>query len=141
MSVVGFTGTQRGVTPAQFRRLCEALGAWPRGEFHHGDCVGADASAHDIACALGYRVVIHPPTNDSKRAYCAGAAVVLPPRGYLLRNGDIVDASEVMVATPGELSEQLRSGTWATIRRARRAERPMIIIYPDGTTMRERWPG
>ena len=28
---------------------------------NHGDCVGADALAHDFAIELGLKVIVHPP--------------------------------------------------------------------------------
>ena len=33
-------------------------------EVHHGDCIGADASFHNIAKESRKRIVIHPPEND-----------------------------------------------------------------------------
>ena len=36
--------------------------------------------------------------------------------------------------------EQLRSGTWATVRHARKLKRPIVIINPDGTLLLERVP-
>jgi hypothetical protein len=64
--------------------------------FRHRDCIGADAQPHVIAKATGFRVVIHPPSDGSKRAFCQGDAV-LTPRPYLVRNRRIVDASSVLI--------------------------------------------
>lgn len=139
MSVVGFTGTQRGLTALQAAALAALLATWPRGWFHHGDCIGADAQAHAIALELGWYVELHPPTDPKKRAFCKGATVVRPTLPYLVRNQNIVTASAVMIATPGEFEEQLRSGTWSTVRRSRKAERPLALVYPDGTYVTERW--
>lgn len=55
---------------------------------------------------------------------------------YLQRNKVIVDRCGVLVAAPGEAQEQLRSGTWSTIRYARRVGRPVIMVLPDGTVVR-----
>lgn len=128
----GFTGTQRGMTAAQkstFKSLLDGRA----GEFHHGDCIGADAEAHDIAvdvCEL--EPVIHPPSNPRKRAW-KKAARIMPVRPYLERNHDIVDAADELIATPGEDIEQMRSGTWATVRYARKRGKMVTIIYPDGS--------
>jgi hypothetical protein len=48
---------------------------------------------------------------------------------------DIVVESELLIATPKEVKEQLRSGTWATVRRARKVGIPIILITPDGGTI------
>lgn len=97
---------------------------------HHGDCIGADAAMHIIARDyLNKVVVIHPPTDDAKRAFCKWD-ILLGAKPYLDRNHDIVDRSEVMIACPGEHNEVLRSGTWATIRYARKLKKPIIIIKP-----------
>ena len=133
---IGFTGTQRGMTEAQRLKLGTILAVGSTkgvGVLHHGDCVGADAQAHELAQKWMIPVIIHPPENSSKRAFCGGSLASLPPQPYLVRNHFIVDACDVLVATPGEATEQLRSGTWATIRYARKRHKTVVIIYPDGS--------
>lgn len=67
------------------------------------------------------RIVIHPPGDPKLRAFCEGAYRVMPPQPYLQRNHAIVDASEILFALPLEAERELqRSGTWATIRYARK---------------------
>jgi len=99
-------------------------------EFHHGDCVGADAEAHEIFGDEEH-TVIHPPANASKRAWCE-AKTILPVYDYLDRNHAIVDETDLLIACPAKDKEQLRSGTWATVRYARKLSRPVIIITPAG---------
>jgi hypothetical protein len=140
---VGFTGTQRGMTPEQKKNvLYELLSNGRRPSVaHHGDCIGADADFHYIVSRrlqVGDKIVIHPPVDPSKRAFMDRILFkckveVLVPKPYLERNHDIVDAADFMIATPGEREEQLRSGTWATIRYAKKRGVPLRIIYPDGT--------
>jgi hypothetical protein len=137
--IVGFTGTRHGMTAAQFWVVCEVLsGLLPIAEVHHGDCVGADADFHRAAACL--TVHAHPPTDERLRAFC-DADVVHEARPYLARDADIVAASTVLIACPGERQEQRRSGTWATVRMARKAGKPVVLIYSDGDVVRERWPG
>lgn len=127
--IIGITGSQRGATRAQLQALTRRLVELGCVELHHGDCIGADAQAHETARALGLRIVIHPPMSDAKRAFCAGDEV-RPVRQYLDRNHDIVDASDVIIGLPATRSEAQRSGTWATIRYARKvlpAERVEVI--------------
>ena len=130
---VGFTGTQEGMTKHQQFSVWNVLHDHKCTEFHHGDCIGADHEAAFIAEHEGHRVVSHPPDNPSKRAFFRGD-VVMVEKPYLERNHDIVNAVDLMVATPKETEEQLRSGTWATIRYAKKQGKPLAIIYPDGTT-------
>lgn len=92
--------------------------------FHHGDCVGWDAYAHKVALDLGVPIVVHPPEDHRWRAYCTGPkgqVLILPPKPYLVRTGDIVIASFNFLAVPGTAQEVLRSGTWSAIRRAKAA--------------------
>lgn len=93
---------------------------------HHGDCIGADAQAHDAARALGYHIVLHPPTNPSRRAYCS-ADEEAPPLEYLARNKRIVESSELLIAGPSG-PERVRSGTWSTVRYARSLHLSVIIL-------------
>lgn len=126
---LGFTGTRQGMTVAQERQVRD----WIVGELelHHGDCVGSDAEAHRAAIDLGLRVVVHPPYDDKLRAFCSGADEVREPLPYLVRNRNIVDETDILIATP-EGPEKLRSGTWATIRHAQRQGKPQFIVMPDG---------
>ena len=126
----GFTGSRRGMTGKQKQVVKDLLGG--ASEFHHGDCVGSDEQAHDIARNIGLSVVIHPPSDDSLRAWCDGD-VILQPKNYLERNKNIVNSTDFLIATPSEESgEQLRSGTWATIRYARKFKKKIFVVRPSG---------
>lgn len=134
---VGFTGTQDGLTFEQETTLHDLLAeGHGHGYFHHGDCIGSDAEADALAKETGYTRVIHPPLKESKRAFCGmdddDDAIVYEPKDYLVRNHDIVDACDILIATPNSDQETLRSGTWATVRYARKVGKPYIIIFPDG---------
>lgn len=95
-------------------------------DFHHGDCVGADAEAHEIALSRSYTVIVHPPIDDRLRAHCK-AHDIREPKEYLARNRDIVDEVDFLVAAPnGE--EKARSGTWYTIRYAMSEGVPVVIL-------------
>lgn len=128
-TVVGFTGTQEGMSDYQKRVLRASLEGVR--ELHHGDCIGADAEADAIARELGITVVIHPPSDPKKRAFCAKPGdVVWEPLPYLERNHDIVDEADVVIGTPKSGVEVLRSGTWATIRYARSRGKRTLVIAP-----------
>jgi hypothetical protein len=78
-----------------------------------------------------YAVIVHPPTNPTQRAFKIGD-VMRESRRYLARNREIVRATELLIAAPGEMEERHRSGTWSTARYARRIGRPVIVVLPDG---------
>lgn len=141
---IGFTGTREGTTDQQRR----ALIAWAKTagvtEFHHGCCLGADEDAFDVfmsAGDLGFArpvIIAHPPANRSM--LCRGAEEFSDekrsPLPYLERNKCIVDACDVLVACPKE-PEELRSGTWSTVRYARKQGKKVVIIWADGETTYE----
>lgn len=134
---VGFTGTQIGLTQDQRRRILWWLQEWEPDTFRHGDCIGADAEAHTIALALEIPVIIHPPLISTKRAFCKGWTGSIEPKDYLQRNREIVVCSDVLVACPKGMTEELRSGTWSTVRFARRCGKSILIIWPNGQTRSE----
>lgn len=125
---VGFTGTREGMSQAQREAVAKLLAELHADEFHHGDCIGADEQAAAIARAIGYRIHSHPPANSAIRAF-ARADVELEPKDYLVRNREIVDASDVLVAAPAG-PEVRRSGTWSTVRYARKRGRAVHVVMP-----------
>lgn len=139
--ILGFTGTQRGMTDRQWRVCQDLLKRRLRPvAAHHGQCIGADADFHDLCLTLEIPVTLHPPTNRSKVAWCPGAVEIRRPRPYLERNREIVRACNTLLATPAQDEEQLRSGTWATIRYARKSKRDVVLVFPDGTVRLEAIP-
>jgi hypothetical protein len=131
--VVGFTGTQVGMTDKQKRTFKDLIPELNPSVFRHGDCIGADEQAHKVVRKHTHaQIIVHPPDKVDKRAFCEGDKV-LAVKPYLNRNHDIVDDSDLLIACPREFKEQLRSGTWATIRYARSKRKPVYIIWPDGT--------
>ena len=139
---VGFTGTRTGMVPLQgtsFRGCLVGMNIWrPIVEFHHGGCVGADVEAHNVVLKqMESQIIVHPPTEDmffSGSCYTSfpDRVITLVAKPYLHRNHDIVDACDVLLATPKTLQEVLRSGTWATIRYAKAQGKHVIIIFPNG---------
>lgn len=104
-------------------------------EAHHGDCIGSDAEFHDIVrdVSPASTILVRPPTNPKKRAWKQGD-FIFKPKPYMVRDDDIIAESHLMLATPYQFDEQGRgSGTWAVIRHTRKAKKPLIIIWPDGT--------
>lgn len=138
---LGFTGTKRGITPAQRSKLKTVLSELRLDGFlwmHNGDCVGADDTAGKLWSThpINGMVMLHPPDNPKFRAYLV-ADITCEPRGYIHRDRHIVLCSHTLVATPGGFEEEVRSGTWTTIRYARTRRRRIYIIYPDGSVGKE----
>lgn len=142
---IGVTGTKTGMKHRQqesFKFLLRCLKAtYDEVELHHGDCIGSDAQADKFARELGCRIVIHPPINTKNQANCAQQGdKVCEPKEYGERDYDIVDETEILVATPtfgqifvGKISiytERVRSGTWMTIRYARKSATMIFILEP-----------
>lgn len=135
---IGFTGTQVGMTPMQLLKVAQMIAKNALTEAHIGDCVGADSEFLQLVQLANTNKQFahikthgHVPLNPSKRVF-GKYDVEHPPKAYLDRNHDIVDASDVMIATPKENEEQQRSGTWATIRYAKRTGTKLVIVFPDG---------
>lgn len=136
---IGFTGTRRGLSQAQASALWRVLreAQFVGSRFLHGACAGADEAAAEMARREhGFFVVAHPasdvaPRWRSQRALDASNRV-LDARPALKRNRAIVAFSRVLVACPSSRREERRSGTWATIRRARGVEMPIVYVWPDG---------
>lgn len=118
------------MAPRQLKQVRRLL--YDLRKLHLGDCIGADAQAHAEATLVGVLTVGHPPTEDRKRAFCTYDEE-LPPKPYLERNLDIVSCGvDGLIAAPKEWVEANRSGTWATIRYARKLKRTIWIVRPDG---------
>jgi len=84
-------------------------------EFHHGGARGADTEADAAVKLIAPLAAVH----------------VLRPKGRgdeLARNRVIVSRVDVLIAAPLQDEEITRSGTWATIRYARAAGKPVIQL-------------
>lgn len=131
---IGFTGSQKGMTEFQLKEVELILISNERSvtEVHHGGCIGADELFHQLCLKLGLPIpIVHPASDVSPLKWAhlpvATYRLALPA---LKRNRDIVDSSDLMIATPSQNHEVLRSGTWATIRYAKSIGKVIHVIYP-----------
>lgn len=129
--IVGMTGRRDGMTPRQRQAFKSLLIHHRADTLHHGDCVGADAEAHDEAVELEMATIIHPPIKTELRAYKVGTET-REPKNYFARNRDIVNESALLIGTPATYNET-RGGTWYTINYGKKQGKPVYIIYPDGS--------
>ena len=129
-------------------QVVELLREYEVTEIHHGGCKGADAEFDTICHAecIGvhprsqFVIVVHPSDVKGMHGLVMQPCTLLEEYPPLERNHHIVDAVELMIATPGGMHEMLRSGTWACIRYARRRHRDTYIVWPDGSVKGE-WYG
>jgi len=131
--IIGFTGTQKGMTNEQKYHVSDYLETLKPKRVHHGECVGADAEFHRMCQIKGIDISGHPPTIKKKQAKLDGYFLQFSPKPYLDRNHDIVDDCDFLLACPKEQREVVRSGTWATVRYAIHAKKRVVVILPDGT--------
>jgi len=126
---VGFTGTREGMSAQQKEAFALEIMRLNPVEFHHGDCVGADAEAHDIVRALcpDTIIVVHPPLSDKQRAFRTGN-IMRELMAYTPRDKNIVNQTDYLIATPKQDKEIVRSGTWMTVRYARKQSKPNKIL-------------
>lgn len=141
MASISFSGTQVGMTQEQKRMVRNLVGElWPNNA-HHGDCMGADEEFHNIVLeeVPDCLIHIHPGTDNfgemPKRAHCDGPddrIRIYEPKPYLMRNIDIVRQSEALIAAPQQAEMTTRSGTWSTVRKAKRYKKVLYVVLPDG---------
>jgi hypothetical protein len=148
--MLGFTGTRQGMTPAQQIALADIFTRYQPNVLLHGGAIGADGQAHNIAHEYQYNDAppyfgVYPADMESSErwrrvlAHTDGrkAGFVYPVLDPLVRNRIIARRCHRLIACPAEPDEQLRSGTWATVRYARGAGKPITIIAPDGSVRNE----
>jgi hypothetical protein len=126
---IGFTGTREGMSQHQKEQFVLKMFELSPTEFHHGDCEGADAEAHDIVREFlpDVKIVVYPPLSFRRRAMKQGD-VTMEPESYVKRDYRIVDSTDILIGAPKTDTEQIRSGSWTTIRYARKIGRPNYVI-------------
>ena len=134
--IISFTGTQDGMNVTQKTNVIKLIKAQKAKitKAVHGDCIGADTDFHNIMSdifVMNDLIEIHPCTATSKRAYNK-APKIYEPIAPLDRNRIMVQRAHLVIGTPGTDSEILRSGTWMSIRYAKKMVRPLVIFYPGG---------
>jgi len=153
MDVV-FTGTRNGTTPEQAGSIATALRELRElKDLHHGACVGADEHFHLLGTESRAKdIYIYPAfkPGHAMRAVCHNSIdywqlMNMPmPIDPLYRNRYMLktvnDRKEdcILIACPRGNREELRSGTWATIRYARKIGMRVGIIWPDGVVFNDR---
>lgn len=134
MITIGFTGTRQIDLVSQERLsyledilLAKDVDSDFRATAVHGCAEGADSVFHQMCLNLNIPVYGRPATNSKTKL--GQFRFVYMPEAPLVRNRKIVEDCDVLIAVPvNPLVEEKRSGTWATIRYARKLNKQIIII-------------
>lgn len=140
---IGLTGNREFPTQEQVTIFCSLLNTLTGNTvtFHHGGCIGSDETMHHLIHHYYPNCIIHlyPSTfKDMWGIQPDEADWSQEPKKALERDLDIVNASEILIALSPTEEEILRSGTWATLRYMKKANKPFIIIPPTGK-LRNTW--
>lgn len=120
------------MTPNQRRGVGRLISELPVLEAWHGDCIGADAEFHALCQQRGIKLCLAPSTDESQRAFRSGYVEIREPAPPLERNHWLASVCTVLIAAPAQEREVLRSGTWATIRYARKLQKRIYLVSPAG---------
>lgn len=145
--ILGFSGYRHddgGLwTPEQRSGVRQCIAALPEIVLH-GGAEGSDEDFDEMlreAGMPGQDICIyalpHRVPYWKEKIPAAELHLVDPERGALGRNRIIAISCEHLLATPGEMHEVVRSGTWATVRYARQNKKPITIVFPDGSIKEE----
>lgn len=134
---IGVTGTRSGMTDTQkikFETIIKFnFFNTPASvnELHHGDYMGVDVEAAHIARGAEYKIICHPPIVTDLRGYFKSDKY-RSPLTYFQRNRNIVDETDYLFVLPYQSTPQKSGGTWYTYDYARKKNKPILVIYPDG---------
>jgi len=131
----GFSGTRAGMSHTQYEiiRVCLSIGK--PAIVRHGGAHGSDTEFHALwreECPLRF-ADIWPADQARVKLFDGQDHVAMNSvRPPLTRNEEIVKRSTFLIAAPHSQKEELRSGTWTTVRMARRIHVPVLIVWPNG---------
>jgi hypothetical protein len=126
---IGITGTRQGMNKKQRDDIVSFLLEVRAQELHHGDCVGVDAEAAEIAQRIGYITVCHPPIKNGLRANHK-SDIIKEELNHFHRNRNIVDGTDMLLVVPLQNQHQSKGGTWYTHDYAVKKGKPVVIFYP-----------
>lgn len=139
--LIGFTGTRYGMTVLQTEILRSRIKLLAHDDvyFVHGGCVGADFEFHNLVVEYG-PVLLYPgyssrnPDDNQFEVpitdYDMAPSFINEPLPFLERNRIMVERADVMFAAPP--GPEGRGGTWYTINYARKNQKPVTVVMPDG---------
>ena len=138
--IVTVTATRKGLTHAQLEEAEFLLSSWGTTELVHGAAQGGDTELHRLAHKLGIPCLIYPASgvpSNIDRILIKSDDLRYPAVPPLDRNKTMVNRSTRLLGFPKGYNEELRSGTWAAIRYARKQKKNVWIVWPDGSVQEE----
>ena len=139
--ILGFTGTRKGMTRQQENAVAEYLQRNTVIKHLNGACAGADREMFWLVINRCEQAEVTLLPGDLDQWYWARwvssickqhKVTVAKWQTYQTRNRKIVNGSNKLLATPKENHEIARSGTWSTVRIARKAGLVPVIVWPNG---------
>ena len=130
------TGTREGWTDAQRETFERILRTVKIGTFRHGSCKGVDVQAAEWVRFFqpSARIVYHPgPDGNDCRVDSGVDDEVLPGSTHFARNRCMVEQSDGLIAFPLTVQPLDFGGTWYTICHAVKRDKPLWIVWPDGS--------
>lgn len=141
MRTVGFTGT-RNLTKQDYGVIAEVIKNLPDDvRIVNGGCVGVDTLVARYAFLRSLHVHTIFPSDLSQvdpdaYRWCTTSERMPEGSSYRDRDRRIVEESDVLIAFaqyPENYSRSLRSGTWMTVRIAKRCNVPVLVyVLNDG---------
>jgi hypothetical protein len=145
VAITGTRGRERPLPPLlpiQETIIADALGELEPTTLIVGGAGGVDTVAARIGRQLGHHIHLVVPTayyDHESHRYCDDLEVapigVNPAHSYKLRDIRMVELGSSVLAFPKTGIEEVRSGTWMTIRLARKANKPLTIRPLDGSPL------
>lgn len=139
---IGFTGSRNGMTDEQKEQVSNTIDMLLKQTLKgssaiDGRCVGSDADFNDIATEKGlYTIGIggYSAKNPDDLSYRNDNVynVYRTSMTHFARNREIVNASDVMIATPLSFNFDINGGTNYTIKFAQQVKKPIYVISPEG---------
>lgn len=132
---IGFTGTRLGLNQEQKDQIISILDKHENIIVSHGDCIGSDSDFHNLCIDYknkhpNKKILIHiyPPNDPKLRGFNQGD-LLMNEKPYLQRNTDILQNSQLLIACSIDKNkEEIRSGTWSTIRKAKKYNMKLYIL-------------
>ena len=131
---LGITGSRFGMNGLQMDTFISLLQDFKDkgvliSEFHQGQCLGVDVDSVPLVLELfpDCKVISHPPTKTHLVGNCT-VHETREPRSYLVRDRNIVNESDMLIAIPFDSEYNPRSGTWYTHNYAKSLDKSVILI-------------
>jgi hypothetical protein len=130
------------MTDEQWDQVIEILLNLNYEEVHFGDCIGADADFFVILYGLREETkrpcVIHShPSNIKGTQAKSKSDIIYPEKPPIERDKIIANRSDILIACTKGFEEEIRSGTWTTVRYARKIGIKILIVWPNGSVTEE----